>query len=460
MFRRIRFRSRSARVRCVDRLRGLTIAAAALLLISLGIGNCARPAKKPVVLTLIDQGWLDKEFQQRRSQELQEFERETGTEVEALPSPESAVEQLALWQQLLQSRSSTPDVYALDIIWPSILPQYFVDLRPYVTAEETSAYFPQLIASNTVGGRLIALPYTASTGLLFYRTDLLGKYGFQSPPETWDELYTMASRIQAGERTKGISDFWGFVWQGAPSEALTCNALEWQASEGGGDIIEKDKTISVNNPNTIRAWQRAARWVGSISPPGVVDYREWDAFNIWQSGKAAFMRNWSAADVVSRSVGSPVRDKFDLTLLPAGSAGHKGVLGAITYGFSQYSLHPREAVQLVRYLCGRENERHWARINSEPPTMPELYREPPVLKANPHFALFKRALLKGVARPSAVVGKRYPQVSRAYFEEVHSVLAGRKSAERAAADLERELVRITGFKTRADSSNVSPIGNQ
>ena len=57
---------------------------------------------------------------------------------------------------------------------------------------------------------------------------------------------------------------------------LTCNALEWQASEGGGRIIERDKTISVNNPQTIRAWRRAARWVGSISPPSVVAYKEWD----------------------------------------------------------------------------------------------------------------------------------------------------------------------------------------
>ncbi|MGA8599295.1 MAG: ABC transporter substrate-binding protein [Bryobacteraceae bacterium] len=436
------------------------MAIAVLLLLGFGAASCTKRAEKPVVLTLIDQGWLDKEFQQRRSQESEEFKRQTKIEIEVLPSPESAVEQLALWQQLLQSRSSTPDVYALDIIWPPILAQYFVDLRPYMTAEEMSAYFPALIASNTVKDRLTALPYTASTGLLFYRTDLLREYGFKSPPATWDEMYTMASRIQAGERGKGINDFWGFVWQGAPSEALTCNALEWQASEGGGDIIERDKTVSVNNPNTVRAWQRAARWVGSISPPGVIDYREWDAFNIWQSGKAAFMRNWSAADVVSRSLGSAIRDKFDLTLLPAGSAGHKGVLGAITYGVSQYSLHPREAVQLVRYLCGRENELHWARINSEPPAMPELYREPRVIKANPHFALFKQALLKGVARPSAVTGPKYPQISQAYFEQVHSVLMGRKSAERAAADLERELVRITGFKTPSAGSNVLPIGTK
>jgi signal transduction histidine kinase len=56
----------------------------------------------------------------------------------------------------------------------------------------------------------------------------------------------------------------------AVDEDLTCSSLEWQISDAGGRIIEDDKTISVNNPRVIRAWQPAARWVGSISPPGVV----------------------------------------------------------------------------------------------------------------------------------------------------------------------------------------------
>jgi trehalose/maltose transport system substrate-binding protein len=67
------------------------------------------------------------------------------------------------------------------------------------------------------------------------------QYGYPAPPKTWDELERMAARIQAGERAKGRRDFWGFVWQGAPSEALTCNALEWQVSEGGGRIIENEE---------------------------------------------------------------------------------------------------------------------------------------------------------------------------------------------------------------------------
>src|SRR6267142_5165161 len=284
-----------------------------IVLLSLLLEGCTRPAiHEPVTLTLLEE-WTTKTFSEEREQELQQFTRETGIRVKLLPSPESAREQLALWQELLGTGASGPDVYGIDVIWPRILNDDFIDLKPHF-ASEISAQFPAITASYTVDNKLMAMAYRADIGLLFYRTDLLRQYGYREPPRTWDELEIMAARIQAGERAKGKKQFWGFVWQGAADEVLTCDALEWQAAEGGGRIIEEDQAISVNNPEAIRAWQRAARWVGSISPPGVVGYREWDSLNVWVAGDAAFMRNWPTAYVDSQAAGSPIQNKFDTAL--------------------------------------------------------------------------------------------------------------------------------------------------
>src|SRR6266403_1396475 len=324
-----------------------------MVLLSLVLEGCARPSvQEPVTLTLLEE-WSNKTFSEAREQELQQFTRETGIRVKLLPSPESAREKLALWQELLGTGASGPDVYGIDVIWPRILNEDFIDLKPYF-GSEISAQFPAIAASYSVDNKLMAMAYRADIGLLYYRTDLLRQYGYREPPRTWDELETMAARIQAGERAKGKKEFWGFVWQGAVAEALTCNALEWQAAEGGGQIGEEDKTISVNNPHAIQAWQRAARWVGSISSPSVVGYEEWDALNVWIAGDAAFMRNWPTAYVDSQAAGSPIRNKFDITLLPGGKAGRVGTLGGAGLGVSRFSAHPREAVELVRYLSSRD----------------------------------------------------------------------------------------------------------
>jgi hypothetical protein len=50
-----------------------------------------------------------------------------------------------------------------------------------------------------------------------------------------------------------------------------------------------------------------------------------------------------------------------------------------------------------------------------------------------------------VARPSVAAGSAYKQVSRAYIDAVHSVLSGQKGAPQAAAELEKQLIEITGF---------------
>ena len=428
-------------------LSAVALAGVLVVLAGQGCKTTSEPSA-PITITIIDQKWPDEESRSHRDEEFRQFTNETGIRVEVLPSPEGAVEQLAVWRKLLDSHAAVPDVYAVDVIWPAILSDRLLDLKPYVPAQEIADHFPGLIANSTVNGRLVALPYNLSTGLLLYRTDLLRKYGYREPPKTWQELEKQAARIQAGERARGQKNFWGYVWEGAPSEALRCNALEWQVSEGGGTIIENG-VVTVNNPQTIRAWKMAARWPGFISPPGVVAYKEWDALNRWKEGQAVFMRNWSSAYVVANARSSPVRGKFAISPLPKGRVGVSGTLGGNGYAVSRYSLHPREAALLVRFLCGRNEQLSRSRGPAEPPTISDLYSKPSVLAANPYFSGVLQVYQQGIAqRPSRQTGKLYPDVSRSYFEAVHAVLTHKKSAEVAAAELQRELTQITGLEAR------------
>jgi trehalose/maltose transport system substrate-binding protein len=419
------------------------------LLAGQGCRMSVQPASA-ITLVLGDQTWLDNQFQGRRHQELNQFTKETGIRVELVPAPEGAVETLATWRSLLESGARIPDVYAIDVIWPGILADNLLDLKPYVPETEIAAHFPELIANDTVAGRLVALPCLIDIGLLFYRTDLLRRHGYRSPPESWEQLEDMAGRIQADERAGGQKDFWGFVWEGASSESLTCNALEWQVSEGGGPVIEND-VITVNNPRSVGAWARAGRWVGAISPPGVVAYKEWDADNIWEAGHAAFMRNWSTSHfgtLVQGSVqGSLTSDKFDIASLPRGRARIAATVGGRGYGLSRHSLHPREASMLVRFLCRPDVQLGRSRKIGGAPTIPALYSDTDLMAANPYFSTILKAYRNGgVLRPSTTAGKKYPEVSHAYSEAVHAVLVGRKAAASAASNLQTELMQITGLK--------------
>src|SRR5580658_1386599 len=400
------------------------------------------PSAPVTTLTLIDQAWSSREYQRRLNEELARFTQQTGIQVEFLPAPETAAEQLATWRKLLEGGAKVPDVYGIDVIWPGILADNLLDLKEYIPEQEIKAHFPELIANNTVNGRLIALPANLNEGVLFYRIDLLRKYGYRAPPKKWEELEVMARRIQSGERANGNKDFWGFVWQGAPSEALTSNALEWQVSEGGGTVLDQSGKATVNNPHTIRAWERAARWVGSISPSGVVLYKEWDAGNMWQAGKAAFLRSWASEYIADRAPSCLIRDRFDMAPLP-GEARMAATLGGSGFGVSRHSLHTREAAMLVRFLCSREQQVKRCRNASDAPSISQLYDEPEVLASNPQFPRVLEVFHKGVVlRPSRAAGKMYPDVSLAYWEAVHAVLTGKEPAAKTAGELQDKLERM------------------
>jgi trehalose/maltose transport system substrate-binding protein len=431
----IRERSPSAKLLC----------SALFVLLALAGGCSNRSGKSAVTLALVDRGWFNKEFREVRERQYAQFTAETGIQVRLLPGPESAAEQLRLWERLLSPRPAEatvhPDVFGIDVIWPGIFADELLDLKPLV-ADDLHLFFPELLANMTIDGRLVALPNKLDFGLIYYRTDLLEKYGYRARPDTWSELEQMAARIQSGERALGKKDFWGYVWEGAANESLTANALEWQASEGGGHVIDGEQ-VTVNNPRAIHSWERAAKWVGAISPQGVTSYKEQDAMNIWLTGNAAFMRNWTASRIVSGSLESAVRGRFGVAPMPRGEAGRAEVFGGDGYAVSKLSAHPKEAVALVRFLCSPAQQAVVANALSMPPAIPDLFDDPSVVKTNPHFAGMRQLVAGGmVARPSSITRARYPALSQAYSAAVHSVLLHERDASAAAADLEKRIAAL------------------
>lgn len=372
-----------------------------------------------------------------------EFTANTGIDVELVPGPESATDRLNEHLILLGNEVSEFDVYQIDVIWPGILADHMIDLNNYL-AEEAELHFPAIVENNTVDGRLVGMPWFTDAGLLYYRSDLLEKYGFDGPPETWDELEEMAQTVQEGERSAGNGEFWGFVWQGNNYEGLTCDALEWQFSHGGGQIIEPDGTINVNNPQCIAAFERAAGWVGTISPPDVTKFLEEDARRAWQAGNAAFMRNWPYAYALGNSADSPIKDKFDVTLLPSGGGGHAATLGGWQLAVPKYSKHPEEAAELVKFMTSPEVQLRRSVEGSFSPTIPELYDDAEAVAANPYYTTLKDVFFGGaVARPSSLSGEAYAEVSFDYFEAVHDILTGERTAAESLIDLEAKLTELT-----------------
>jgi trehalose/maltose transport system substrate-binding protein len=406
-----------------------------------------------------------------------DFQAATGAKVIVEPVSsivDERLEQYKIWlNSSVAPEDSRVDVLAIDVIWSGLLAKYAMDLTPEFRnpdeagpilkflAQIAEKYRPEyrnldefntaIINNNTVDGKLVGVPWYSDAGLLFYRKGLLEKYNI-SPPKTWGELEAAAAKIQKEERANGKPNFWGYVWQGGKYEGLTCNALEWQVSHGGGLVVAKG-SVNITEGPTKEAFQRARNWIGSISPSDITSHTEADSFNIWMKREAAFMRNWPYAYLSSTESGVSLQGDVGVTLLPIGNGSNPR--NVATLGGWQLMVNAKTtgkqrkaAVRFIKYLTEPEVQRSMAVNTGKIPSLKSLlYNDPPVLGKLPFLAetgireLFTGDTLDNalVARPSRETGETYPHFSKKYNEIVHDILTRKIDAEAGVTKLRNDI---------------------
>jgi trehalose/maltose transport system substrate-binding protein len=255
---------------------------------------------------------------QRCDQFVSRWAEQTGNAVKVREKLWITNDELAFIQQILATHNTEPDILMVDVIWTELLSNYLIDLNAHLPPSQKDLFIKSTIQNNTdTKGRLVSLPLFTSVGMLFFRQDLLNKYG-RTAPQTWEELAETAAHIVEGEK-KTNPELVGFVWQGRAYEGLTCAALEWIDSFRGGTIVDDQGKITVNNPMAVQALETARGWIEKISPPEVLDYGEYEARTVFQEGNAVFMRSWPFVWRVANTDDCPLRAKCVRHRYPRGA---------------------------------------------------------------------------------------------------------------------------------------------
>ena len=227
---------------------------------------------------------------------------------------------------------------------------------------------------------------------------------------------------------------------------MTCDALEWIYSNGGGTIVSDDKKVTVDNQNAIDAINMAASWVGTISPQGVTSMQEEESRAVFQSGNAAFMRNWPYAYVLSQDKDSKVKGKVGVGPLPSGKSGHgAATLGGWLMSVNKYSKHPKIAADVAKFIVSPEAQKVRALKAGQNPTLMALYKDKEILTANPFYKDFYNVLKEAVARPSTITAPHFNQVSQTFYKAVYDVLTKKMDGETALKGASKKIAKITGF---------------
>lgn len=373
-----------------------------------------------------------------------EFEQKTNIKVNIIRQPTDTDQRRQGLVIPLESGKTDPDVFLMDIAW---LPQFAASdwLEPldnYMNDENTEPLFTNVVnLADRYRGGLVALPVYIDGGLLYYRTDLLEKYGHKNPPETWDELINLSLKIQPAEQ-KNNPNFYGFLWQGAQYEGLVCNFLEFISSNNGGIIIAGDR-ISLNIPRNIEAVKLMTDLLNKykISPPNTfTEFKEEEVRTSFQQGNALFERNWPYAYSLHKSDDSKIKDNFAIALLPHFKNGESAsTLGGWHIGISKYSDVKIQSAEFLKFITSRETQKKLALELGWNPARTDIYNDDDVTRKLPHFAVLKKIFENAIPRPNLPY---YTQISEIIQKELNAALSGKITPEEALANAETEAQKI------------------
>ena len=377
------------------------------------------PGSSPITLHFVT--WKA-DHPQAWDEAIQRFEQDNPhVRIKREIAPHSSTAYHDLLTQKLRNRDGSLDLFFMDVIWPAEFAAagWALPLDDYFPHGEREKFLPATIASGVYRHRIYGVPSRIDSGMLYYRKDLLEKYGF-SPPSTWNELVRQAQTILEGERTTHPL-LRGYSGQFKQYEGLVCDMLEFVGSHNGSFLTEDGRRSNLTAPESMQAVQFVREQIiQRLATPAALTYQEPESLAVFIQGKAVFHRNWPYAwGLANDPRHSKIVGKVGVTTLPHFSGGRStSTLGGWLYGISAYSQHPDEAWAFIEFMASPESQKYFAIHASLAPSRLALYADPEVLHANPQYKDLLPVFRTARPRPRTPVYPIVSHILQRYFSRV------------------------------------------
>ena len=341
--------------------------------------------------------------------------RETG--------PQSSTAFHDLLTQKLKNKSQDVDVFFMDVVWPPEFASagWAEALDGYFPEEDRQKFLKAPILANTYGGHIWGIPLFIDSGVLFYRKDLLNRYGF-NPPERWEHLVDQAERIMSEESDRGFA-LTGYSGQFKQYEGLVCNMMEFILSHGGHIIDPGTGNAALDRAPAVDAVTFVRdNVIGRVGNRGMLTYQESESLDVFTQGRAVFHRNWPYAwQICNDPSRSTIAGKVGIAKMPHFKGGEShSTLGGWQLGISAYSKDKEAAWQFVKFLTSSRIQKLLAVKSGKAPTRKALYADPEIIEKNPHFDSLKEVFLTAYPRPRSPLYPSISNVLQRYFSSALS----------------------------------------
>lgn len=350
---------------------------------------------------------------------LPEFEAETGIKVVFEKVPYSNMYEKFVPQLSGPEKSGTYDVVPVDYYWPGEFARsgWMLPLDEWIARDkvDVSGIIPAFFDVNgKVDGKTYYIPYYPYPMGIVYRKDL----GIEVP-KTMEDFVAYAKSLKK-------DDFYGLAMQGAPTDPI---AMEWLnfLFANGGDLYEPDlKTPKVNDEIGQKALAQYLDLIDNAAQTGAAGANLDDASATFAQGKAAMMVTYVTifAGLFQDPESSTVVDKWDVAPMPGTGQGNVGVW---SFGVPKSAKNPEAAWEFIKWVTSEQVARKRA-LQGGSPVYGSFYQDPEILAKFPYLTKASEILGSGKGLP--LITKQQDLVAT-LGRELSEAASKRKSAQEA-----------------------------
>jgi multiple sugar transport system substrate-binding protein len=359
-----------------------------------------------------------------------EFQRRhPGLEVEVQALPWSAAHQKIL---TAFAGRALPDVIQLGNTWVPEMASIGA-ITPWTAPEPAllADQFPGVLETNRVGGLWQALPWYVDTRLLFVRTDLLRRAGYDSVPQDWA---AWKASMHAVKRVAGGDAYAVLLPLNEFEQLLTLGLQQPEPL-----LRDHGGRGNFSNPGFVSA----LAFYKSLFEEGLAPVASAAQIsNVWNEFSRGFFSYyfsgpWSVGDF-RRRLPPELRDAWSTAEMPGPNGPGASAPGGSSLAITRAARDPEAARLWVRYLLEPSTQVAFNRETGNLPSRPSAWSAP-ALAADPELAVFGRQLQRARPVPKVPEWERIVTEMQVVAERM---VRGEFTPEAAAAEIDRRADRL------------------
>jgi sn-glycerol 3-phosphate transport system substrate-binding protein len=297
--------------------------------------------------------------------------------------------------------------------------------------------------SITYKNNILAMPFNASTILLYYNKDAFAKAGISEPPRTLDDVATIAAKLKQTD-DKGRTTFWGIA-----NVPTTYELMVWLGHQNGLTYLTDFENGHTGAPTRV-LFDENGTMVNFLTKWQAI-YDTGSLANLTSDLNGAFASGQVAMILASTSnlstIASMVGDRFEvgvanMPMVDENATGGVNVGGGAIWAFDNGKNNQWAIWEFLKFATSAEEQLKWHIATGYFPVNVDTYELPAFkahLQENPLFGVASRQLMNSNPKLQGIWVPSSYQIYYAFQSGILKMLEEKQTPQEASKAIAQEI---------------------